>query len=127
MYPFLSNAYYSDTDSVFLDYPLNKDFIGSDIGQFKLEYGGLIKKAIFPGSKLYLLDTNYGIISKSKGYSGKLSLSDYITLYKADVIRVTDTRWHKDIMNKTVKVVEDQEMVITGEYNKRNKIYSKSR
>jgi len=127
MYPYLANAYYSDTDSVFLDHPLNNDLIGSGIGQFKLEYGGMIKKAIFPASKLYLLDTNCGIVSKSKGYSGKLSLSDYISLYKADLIKVTDTRWHKDIVNKTVKVVDDQELVITGEYNKRNKIYSKGR
>lgn len=56
--------------------------IGKGLGKFKQEYGGLIKKAIFPAPKLYILDTIGGYITKSKGYSGKLTMSDYSELYK---------------------------------------------
>lgn len=82
MYPWITNSYYSDTDSVFLSAPLNSSMIGKGLGKFKQEYGGLIKKAIFPAPKLYILDTIGGYITKSKGYSGKLTMSDYSELYK---------------------------------------------
>jgi hypothetical protein len=32
------NIYYTDTDSIVSDIPLNEDLIGKDLGQFKLEY-----------------------------------------------------------------------------------------
>ena len=66
MYPHLANAYYTDTDSILIDFRLNLNFIGKNIGLFKLEYDGLNKKALFPAPKLYFIDTNLGLVSKSR-------------------------------------------------------------
>lgn len=126
MYPHIVKSYYTDTDSVFLDYKLDTSLLGKEIGKFKLEYGGMIKKAIFPAPKLYLIDTCFGIIKKSKGYSGDLSYEDYNTLYQGDLIKVTDRRWFSSIEKQTVTLV-DQKYEIKGEYNKRKKLYSLGR
>jgi hypothetical protein len=93
MYPRIKYSYYTDTDSIFIDYDLNPSLIGKKIGLLKQEYGGLIKKGIFPSPKLYILDTIKGLKSKSKGISGGiLTLLDYIDLYKGGFIEVKDIR-----------------------------------
>lgn len=55
MYPFKNlnsnTCYYTDTDSVFLEKPLNSEFIGENLGEFKLEYK--INKAYFIAPKVY--------------------------------------------------------------------------
>ena len=124
MYPIITKAFYTDTDSVFLKNELNPDLVGKEIGKFKQEYGGVIKKAIFPSNKLYFLDTLKGAISKNKGYSGKLSLHDYIELYNGGFLEVTDKRWKPLLELETVKFIPDQKYLIKSDYDKRNKIYS---
>jgi hypothetical protein len=44
-------CYYSDTDSIFLKEKLNEEFIGSEMGQFKLEYE--IDRSYFIAPKVY--------------------------------------------------------------------------
>jgi hypothetical protein len=39
------NIYYTDTDSIVTDIPLNDKLVGNDLGQFKLEYK--VKEAYF--------------------------------------------------------------------------------
>lgn len=79
MYPHLANAYYSDTDSIFIDYLLNKDLIGHEIGLFKQEYGGRIKKALFPASKLYFLHQNFIFLTLVKELL--VNLKDIVEIY----------------------------------------------
>ena len=43
--------YYTDTDSIFIDKPLNPELVGDKLGQFKLE--NIFKSAIFLSSKVY--------------------------------------------------------------------------
>lgn len=124
MYPKIINSYYTDTDSIFVKEPLNKDNIGKKIGLFKQEYGGNIKKAIFPSPKFYILDTISGLKTKSKGFSGKLSLMDYLDIYKGGFIQVKDVRWKRYLGLETI-YLQDLDYVIKGEYDKRNKLYSK--
>jgi len=92
MYPFILNSYYTDTDSTFLNSPLSSSVVGKGLGKFKLEHGGIIKKAIFLSPKLYILDTIEGLKTKSKGFSGKLTMMDYIHLLEGGFIEVKDIR-----------------------------------
>jgi hypothetical protein len=65
--------YYSDTDSLVLNGPLPEKFIDSaTLGKLKLEH--VIKEGIFVMPKVYYLEDEDGsIVSKAKGYSGKLN------------------------------------------------------
>jgi len=127
MYPRIKYSYYTDTDSIFIDYDLNPSLIGKKIGLLKQEYGGLIKKGIFPSPKLYILDTIKGLKSKSKGISGGiLTLLDYIDLYKGGFIEVKDIRWKRYLGIDTISLTQIN-YTISGDYDKRKKLYSKGR
>lgn len=64
-----NSIYYSDTDSIFTDKPLDANLIGKDLGLMKDELNGLlIKEAYFLGIKKYgywYLDENGNRIEKS--------------------------------------------------------------
>lgn len=127
MYNYIKNSLYTDTDSIFIKEPLNGNVVGSGLGKFKLEYGGLIKNAIFPSAKLYLLETNKKgkekFISKRKGFSGRLSDFEYLELYKGGGVEVFDTRWKRNLELGTV-ILKLQKMKFLSNYDKRQKIYS---
>jgi DNA polymerase elongation subunit (family B) len=67
IYPYINipnnKCYYSDTDSVFLEKPLDKDKISSDIGRMKLE--GIAKKAVFLNKKQYIVEYEGGVVKKA--------------------------------------------------------------
>jgi hypothetical protein len=70
MYKFLNlpnnKCYYSDTDSMVLEKPLDPKYIGDGLGQFK--YVGKIKRGYFISPKLYCLILENGqTIIKAKG------------------------------------------------------------
>jgi len=63
--PYLINrsnlCFYSDTDSLFLQYPLNDSLVGTQLGQFKDELNGdFITEAFFIKPKCYGFETNSG-------------------------------------------------------------------
>ena len=93
MYPNIINSYYSDTDSIFTKKPINQKLIGKEIGKFKKEYEGEIKKGVFASPKLYILDTLAGFKRICKGYSGdKLTIWEYMDLYRGKVLNLKDVR-----------------------------------
>lgn len=59
------NLYYSDTDSAVIDAKLDNAFVGSELGQFKLEYE--INRAVFLAPKVYGLHTSDGKVDISPG------------------------------------------------------------
>ena len=60
------NIYYSDTDSFYIDKPLDSKYIGRKLGQFKLEY--IFTDAVFLAPKVYGGITEDGQeITKVKG------------------------------------------------------------
>ena len=82
--------YYTDTDSLYVDKPLNHKFIGCKLGQFKLE--NTFTKAYFLGPKIYAgLTTSGQVISKIKGYKNKLNLNEFSELlnynYKIELMQ----------------------------------------
>jgi len=67
------NLFYSDTDSVYIDKPLDDSLVNDKIlGKLKLE--NIIKKGIFLAPKVYYLETEDDkIIYKVKGLNMKLN------------------------------------------------------
>jgi hypothetical protein len=75
------HLHYTDTDSIFTGKPLPKNMVGDKLGQMKLEYGGVIDKAVFLGPKLYALFMGDGTqIVKIKGCKTKCTFSDMLNL-----------------------------------------------
>jgi hypothetical protein len=63
------NIYYTDTDSIVTDIPLNESLVGPNLGQFKLEYE--IKEGYFNSAKTYclVLKDNSLIVNMVKSYT----------------------------------------------------------
>jgi DNA polymerase elongation subunit (family B) len=60
-------VFYSDTDSVFLEHPIDNKYISKKIGDFKLECK--IKKGVFISAKTYgIIDSNNKSKIKVKGF-----------------------------------------------------------
>lgn len=74
--------FYSDTDSLILDGALPENWIHSaTLGKLKLEH--IFKEGIFVMPKVYYLEKEDGtIVSKVKGFPGKLSKAQYLELFK---------------------------------------------
>jgi hypothetical protein len=67
--------FYTDTDSIFTDKPIESNLIGSKLGQFKLEY--VFKEAIFLAPKVYGGITGEGKeITKVKGFKNKITFNE---------------------------------------------------
>jgi hypothetical protein len=61
------NVYYSDTDSIITDKPIDNKHIGKELGQIKLEYK--ISKGVFIAPKVYSIITDQGKeVTKVKGF-----------------------------------------------------------
>lgn len=116
-----NSIFYSDTDSIVLQKPLNPYLLGNNIGPFKQEYP-LIKNTLFISPKLYFLELDNGkFISKGKGYSGKLTKFDYLQLYNDNIIEVVDIRWGRNLELSTLSI-KDQIIKISPSSSKRNKL-----
>lgn len=120
--------YYSDTDSLVIDAnSLNyiKEWIGDEIGKFKLVYE--IKRAYFISNKTYCLilkDDN--IIIKSKGVSNEnLTEENFINMYlnneKIKAFKLNSSKY----IDKASVIINKKEIFInTTEYDKRKKIFN---
>ena len=114
MAPFktLDSCYYTDTDSVFTDKPLNLNHIGLELGLMKDELKGkVIKEGYFLGIKQYgysYLDDNDQIIEKSV-FAGiernSLTLLDIKNIIKGDIItKHIENRFYKRLDNLSVNI-----------------------
>ena len=119
------NLYYSDTDSIYIDTPLDKSFISSKLGLLKLEY--ICKDAVFLAPKVYSLLTDNGLIVKIKGLTKKSI--DNITLdqlneliFKDSKIEANQEKWYKDISSGNISI-KDQIYTLKVTGNKRDLIY----
>ena len=125
------SIYYSDTDSIVLDkayFNNNNNFInwiGDNIGQFKIEY--YIKEAYFISNKTYCLILNNGdIIIKTKGViNNSLSVDQFKTMYWSN-LNVTATKFNSVTSYQKASVVIDKKDVVLNfdSYTKREKIYN---
>ena len=113
MHPFKTDpnnpCLYSDTDSVFIQYPLPSELIGNGLGQFKDELNGdIITEAVFLRNKCYGYITNTG---KSKvviaGFPrGDVSYNELMDVYNGGSVTSIRKILRKDINNLSIKSIE---------------------
>ena len=114
--------YYSDTDSIVLDkIYFNKEWISSEIGNFKLEYQ--IKEAYFISNKTYcLLLQNKDVIIKIKGVKiNSWSLEEFKLMYwenKNTLANKTNTSSSTYNYVKASVIIENKEVVINHDSKK---------
>jgi hypothetical protein len=125
--------YYTDTDSLVIDKPLDNSLIGLELGKFKLEY--FIERGYFISSKMYCILTNkkdkYGnnimksIIKSKSGNSKYLTEGDFISLlYNNNVIAEKTTSkilYDRGSVNINTIPLEYQ----ANAYKNRSKIFDK--
>ena len=118
--------YYTDTDSLFTNKPLDSKFIGKELGKFKLEY--IFKDAVFLGPKIYGgITTENKEIIKIKGYKNKVPFTDLISLLnKSSTLDLNQNKWFKSIENGNI-TVKEQIYSLTLTENKRELIFDNNK
>jgi len=120
------DIYYSDTDSIVLNKnSINSNWLGNEIGKFKLEY--VVKEAFFISNKTYCLVLENGdTIIKTKGIINKsLNLQDFKDMYwNKKYINVT--KWNTlTNYEKTSVLIEKKDVILNYDsYTKREKLFN---
>ena len=118
--------YYFDADSIFTDKPLPDQFIGKEIGLWKLE--AVCKEAVFIAPKVYgyIKDKGSEII-KCKGYKDKLSFNDLKSLLILNnKLNLKQDKWYKSLGDGIISI-KDQIYTLKVTSNKRNLLYNKDK
>lgn len=119
--------YYTDTDSLFTNKPLNKIFIGKELGKFKLE--NIFNDAVFLGPKVYGGITDTGIeIVKIKGYKNLIEFKELKSLLNksnTDLL-LNHEKWYKNIEHSNI-TIKEQIYTLTATENKRELIYNNNK
>ncbi|PKB96384.1 DNA polymerase B 2 [Rhizophagus irregularis] len=115
--------YYSDTDSLVLNGPLPSKYLDSaSLGKLKLEHK--IKEGIFVMPKVYFLETEEGIVTKCKGFAGKLTKAQYLELLEGKAQHLEVTKWSKSLAESSVKIQIKQPYKLTFSFNKREQVFN---
>lgn len=118
--------FYSDTDSAFVDQPLDPSIVGTDIGLFKLEHK--LKKAIFLGPKIYAAITDKDeYICKIKGFKNPKSVPFEVMtslLKKDESISLNHLKWFRNITDSSI-IMKEQIYELMKTNNKREFIFNK--
>lgn len=99
---------YTDTDSLFLTKELPEQYIGKELGKFKLEHD--IKEAVFIAPKTYGLivnDTNSEPIVKVKGLKSELPYDELKSLLSQDIksIQLHQVKFYKNLSDADIQVL----------------------
>ena len=115
------NLYYSDTDSMCTDKPLDPKYIGDELGQFKLEHS--FDEAVFLAPKVWGGKTEYYETVKVKGLKNPVKFELLKTLLKkGNSLQNPNEIWYKDISKGHIFVKEEIYTLSVTE-NKRQLIF----
>lgn len=117
------NIYYSDTDSLVVDGKLPDHLLdNAELGKLKLEHH--IREGIFPMPKVYYLETTDGkIITKAKGFPGKLSRSHYLSLMNGETLsELSVNKWYRSLKESSVQIKRNIPYELKFTFNKRQQI-----
>ena len=95
-----------DTDSIILSKPLSSEYVGSQLGQFKLEH--IIKEGFYHSKKCYLLVTDQNqIIIKAKGIDNTnnvLNYDSFVELFKGNTLIIKQIQFNKNYKTLDVSI-----------------------
>jgi len=124
------DLFYSDTDSIAIDKPLDDNLIGKELGKMKLEY--IFDKGVYLSPKVYGGITSDGKeIIKAKGYKNKdqfkkdqlefKTLESLLHLNNNEInqIEINHQKWFRNYELGEIKV-EDQKYTLRATNNKRD-------
>lgn len=115
--------YYSETDSIVTNKPLDISLIGKELGLFKLEHK--VKIGYFITSKTYCLVLSDGLVIKAKGINNNdLTEKEFKTLLKGDIVRTNRTESTKDFQEAYVNIKLRDINLRGNSYTKRTKVYN---
>jgi DNA polymerase type B, organellar and viral len=96
--------YYSDTDSIDINKPLDNKYIGSDLGKMKLEH--IFDEAIFITPKVYGGITSSYEYVKVKGLKNPVSFSQLKPLLIKDAnLEIKQDKWYRNISEGNIKII----------------------
>jgi len=117
------NLYYTDTDSIYIDKPLDDSFISNELGKMKLEY--IFDEAVFLASKVYggVIENSSKEIIKIKGFKNKISYDLLKSLLiKDNKLELNQDKWFKNIEEGNI-TIKNQIYTLIPTENKRQLIY----
>jgi hypothetical protein len=123
------NLYYSDTDSIVIDKPLDPELVGPELGALKLEH--TIKRAIFLAPKVYgFITTDNQELIKIKGLTkdkiAEMHIDDLERLLVKDTSKALSHRkFHRQL---TAGYISKHQLVYTLKVtsNKRKAVYNEN-
>ena len=117
-------CYYTDTDSTFLEKPLPDKYVGTELGQFKLEH--IFDEAVYLAPKLYGGKTSDYEYIKIKGLKNPVSFYDLKLLLKKDIkLESSNEKWYKSLSLGQI-LVKNEIYTMSVTDNKRILIYDEN-
>jgi DNA polymerase elongation subunit (family B) len=111
---------YTDTDSIVTTTPIDSKYIGSEIGQLKLETE--IYEGLFAAPKVYYIESPDKSKSKAKGIGNSLTKEEFSKLIRGESVTSTKSYWQRNISRGEVEVV-NRPFVTTALFQKRVKVF----
>jgi DNA polymerase type B, organellar and viral len=95
--------YYTDTDSIDIDQPLDPKYVDKELGKMKLEH--IFKEAVFLAPKVYGGITSEYELVKVKGLKNPVSYNELKTLLVKDTsLKVNQDKWYRDMSQGLIKI-----------------------
>ena len=95
-----------DTDSIIMKHALDYKYVGSNLGQFKLEH--VITEGFYHSKKFYLMvDDKNNIIIKAKGINNEnnvLNYNSFVELFKGNTLTIDQIQFNKDYKTLSINV-----------------------
>ena len=117
-------VYYSDTDSIDIDRPLDPKYVGDGLGQMKLEH--VFKEAVYLAPKLYGGITSEYEYIKIKGLKNPLPFNELLSLLKMNKkLEKPNQKWYKSLSKEQI-TIKDEIYTVSITENKRKLIFDKN-
>jgi len=114
-------VYYSDTDSIDINKPLDSKFVGKELGKMKLEH--IFNKVVYLAPKVY------GGMTADYEYVRVKGVKDYVSfdeleplLYKSKTLEISQSKWYRNMADGSI-TIKDELYSLTVTDNKRKLIY----
>jgi hypothetical protein len=106
------NVYYTDTDSIVTDKPIDPSYIGKGLGQLKLEYK--VSKGVFLSPKVYSIITDEGKeVTKVKGFKEKTITFNQLEklLYSETSHKLNQSKWYRNLITSEIVISLELDVV----------------